>query len=58
MVIDYYFNYRGKVIATTEEKEAIVYGEIDLDYLEEVRTNIPISKQKQLLAYTPAQNKL
>jgi omega-amidase len=37
----------GTVIATTNEKEEVVYGEIDLDYIREVRTMIPISKQRR-----------
>ena len=48
---------RGKVVASAEEKETIVYGEVDVDYVTEVRTNIPISKQKRLNVYTSAQNK-
>lgn len=37
----------GKVIATTEEKESIVYADIDLDYLKQVRGQIPIENQKR-----------
>lgn len=53
-----YYPYRGKVTASVDEKEGIVCEEIDLDYVKKVRTNIPISKQKQLQTYTPAQPKL
>ncbi len=45
---------RGKVVASAQEKESIVYNEVDLATVDEVRRNIPISKQKQLQAYTPA----
>ena len=38
-----------------EEKEAIVYGEIDLDQVEKVRKGIPISQQRRLQVYSPAQ---
>ncbi len=44
----------GKVVATTEEKEAIVYGEVDLDYLDECRAGIPVTKQKRHDVYTSA----
>lgn len=43
----------GKVIGTTEEKEAIVYGEVDLDYLDECRAGIPVTKQKRYDVYKP-----
>lgn len=46
---------RGQVVASAEEKEMIVYGEVDLDYIAEVRTNVPISRQKRLNVYTSAQ---
>ena len=48
------FTVRGKVVASAEEKETIVYQDVDLDSVEEVRQNIPVSKQKRLQAYTPA----
>ncbi|CAK9303484.1 unnamed protein product [Gordionus sp. m RMFG-2023] len=37
----------GKVIAKTDEKESILYSEIDMDYLEEVRQQMPLSNQKR-----------
>ncbi|GFU29904.1 omega-amidase NIT2 [Nephila pilipes] len=37
----------GNVIATTEEKEGIVYGEIDLSHVTEVREQIPIRQQQR-----------
>ena len=46
--------YRAKVVDGADAKEEVVYGEIDLDEVDKVRTNIPISRQRQLLAYTTA----
>ncbi|XP_077985568.1 omega-amidase NIT2-like [Glandiceps talaboti] len=37
----------GEVIATTEHEENIVYAEIDVKYMEEVRQQIPIHDQKR-----------
>ncbi|XP_023338709.1 omega-amidase NIT2 [Eurytemora carolleeae] len=37
----------GEVVSSTDEKESIVYADIDLDFLESVRGQIPISKQKR-----------
>jgi len=37
----------GNVIATTDEKESIVYGDLDLSYVNEVREQIPIRKQQR-----------
>jgi len=37
----------GQIVSTTEEKETIVYADISLNRLEEVRTNIPILKQRR-----------
>ena len=45
---------RGKIISSAEEKEAIVYGDVDLDYLDQVRTSIPVSKQKRQELYNSA----
>ena len=45
---------RGEVVGTAAEKEAIVYGEVDMEYVDKVRTNIPISSQRQTQVYTPA----
>ncbi|XP_050708196.1 omega-amidase NIT2-like [Eriocheir sinensis] len=35
----------GEVIATCEEKETIVYGDLDMDYVDKVRQMIPVLKQ-------------
>jgi len=37
----------GEVMSTTEEKEDIIYADIDLEELESIRGQIPISKQKR-----------
>jgi omega-amidase len=37
----------GDIIATADEKEQIVYAEIDLDYLHQVRTMLPITTQRR-----------
>lgn len=37
----------GEVIATTDDQEGIVYADIDLDYLQQVRDQIPITKQRR-----------
>ena len=42
---------------SADEKENIVYGEIDLEKVEDVRKNIPISQQKRLQVYSPARAK-
>ena len=42
-------------MSSAEEKETcIIYGDVDLDHLEEVRTSIPISKQKRQEVYKSA----
>ncbi|CAL1544399.1 unnamed protein product [Lymnaea stagnalis] len=43
----------GDVISTIDEKEGIVYADIDLARMEEVRKNIPIRNQKRLDLYNP-----
>ncbi|GIX76691.1 omega-amidase NIT2-A [Caerostris extrusa] len=40
-------NAWGSIVSTTEEKEGIVYGEIDLSQLEAVREQIPIRHQQR-----------
>ncbi|GBM57713.1 hypothetical protein AVEN_59577-1 [Araneus ventricosus] len=45
--ISYKNIFRGSIVATTDEKEAIVYGEIDASYVVEVREQIPILHQKR-----------
>lgn len=42
----------GEVIAKADEKETIVYSEIDIDFLEEVRDQIPVTKQRRNDVYT------
>jgi len=37
----------GDVIATTEHDEHIVYADIDLEYLQQVRQQIPVTKQRR-----------
>lgn len=37
----------GEVKASAAENESIIYGDIDLDYIGQVRNQIPISKQKR-----------
>ena len=46
--------HRGKVVSSAEEKEIIIYGDVDLDRLEEVRTSVPILKQKRQEVYKSA----
>lgn len=41
----------GKVIATTEEKEAIVYADIDLGVVDQMRQAIPVSHQQRTDLY-------
>ncbi len=45
--------YRGDVIASTEEKESIVYGEVDLKILDEIRKGLPLMTQKRYDIYSP-----
>uniref|UniRef100_H2YHE9 omega-amidase n=1 Tax=Ciona savignyi TaxID=51511 RepID=H2YHE9_CIOSA len=42
----------GEVEATTEHKESTVFADIDLSKINEVRQNVPISKQRRLDVYT------
>ncbi|ORX80598.1 carbon-nitrogen hydrolase [Basidiobolus meristosporus CBS 931.73] len=44
-------NPNGEVIATTEHEPTIVYGEIDSNYLKEVRQGIPIYTQRRFDIY-------
>lgn len=37
----------GKVVSSTEAGEDIVFGDVDLEHLESVRNQIPITKQKR-----------
>ena len=52
------FTCRGNIVSSAEEKEAIIYGDVDLDHLEQVRTSIPISKQKRQELYDSATAKI
>ena len=52
--VQYNIICRGEVVANAEEDETIAYGDVDLDYLDQVRTSIPISKQKRVELYRPA----
>jgi hypothetical protein len=45
-------------VSSAEEKEAIIYGDVDLDRLEQVRTSVPISKQKRQELYDSAADRL
>lgn len=36
------------MVSSAEVKEAVVYGDVDLDYLEQVKTSFPISKRKEV----------
>eukprot|EP00188_Purpureofilum_apyrenoidigerum_P005515 Plantae.Rhodophyta-Purpureofilum_apyrenoidigerum.ctg7255.p1 GENE.Plantae.Rhodophyta-Purpureofilum_apyrenoidigerum.ctg7255~~Plantae.Rhodophyta-Purpureofilum_apyrenoidigerum.ctg7255.p1 ORF type:complete len:323 (-),score=61.04 Plantae.Rhodophyta-Purpureofilum_apyrenoidigerum.ctg7255:359-1327(-) len=42
----------GEVIASTEDKEGIVYADIDMDKLKDVRESIPTNRQKRTDLYT------
>ena len=41
------FPFRGKVVMTTGESETVLYSDVDLGYLDSVREQIPVSKQKR-----------
>ncbi|KAL5500281.1 hypothetical protein EMCRGX_G011813 [Ephydatia muelleri] len=42
----------GEVVAKASEKEDIVYGDVDLELLENVRKQIPVTHQRRLDLYT------
>ncbi len=42
---------RGNIVATTEHDPAIIYADIDLKRVDEVRAQIPTSKQKRTDMY-------
>ena len=46
------YTYRGEVVAKANEKEDIVYGDVDLEFLENVRKQIPVTHQRRLDLYT------
>ena len=37
----------GEVIATTDETESIVYADVDLSRMEEIRSQIPLTHQRR-----------
>jgi len=41
----------GKVVSETDEKESIVYGEVDIELINRTRRNIPITVQRRFDAY-------
>ena len=41
-------------MTSAEEEETIIYGDVDLDYLDQVRSSIPILEQKRLELYNSA----
>lgn len=41
----------GEVVAKAEQGQEIIYADIDLDYLQQVRTQIPITVQKRADLY-------
>ena len=41
----------GKILATCGQEEAIIYADIDLQYLEDVRQQIPCHYQKRTDIY-------
>jgi len=38
---------RGEVVMTAGEEEVILYSDVDLDLLDNIREQIPVSKQKR-----------
>ena len=46
------------MVGGASAEEEVIYGEVDLDQVDKVRTNIPTSQQKQLLAYSTASAKV
>ena len=43
---------RGKVLVSANEKEDIVYGEVDLSEVDSVRSQIPVTAQKRWDLYS------
>lgn len=37
----------GKVVAKADEKESITYADVDLEFLAQVRTQVPIGTQRR-----------
>ncbi|TIC69265.1 carbon-nitrogen hydrolase [Wallemia mellicola] len=44
-------NPSGQVIATTDEQESIVYADIDVEQLQQIRSGIPLSSQRRFDVY-------
>ena len=44
--------YRGEVVVKAGEKEDIAYGDVDLEFLESVRKQIPVTQQRRLDLYS------
>ncbi|EIM22037.1 carbon-nitrogen hydrolase [Wallemia mellicola CBS 633.66] len=44
-------NPSGQVIATTDEQESIVYADIDVEQLQQIRSGIPLSSQRRYDVY-------
>ena len=42
-----WIQFQGKVVMTTGESETVRYSDVDLGYLDSVREQIPVSKQKR-----------
>jgi omega-amidase len=42
----------GKVVVSADEKEGIVYGEVDLSEVDRVRSQIPVTAQKRWDLYS------
>ena len=45
---------RGKVEVTTDEREDIVYGDIDLSEVDAIRSQIPVPSQRRYDLYSIA----
>ncbi|KAJ3303084.1 hypothetical protein HDU76_005418 [Blyttiomyces sp. JEL0837] len=46
----------GQVISTTDESQGIVYADIDLDFMDEARNSIPVTKQRRFDVYPDVSN--
>jgi omega-amidase len=41
----------GQILATTEHEETIIYADIDLEQIKEIRQSIPVSSQRRFDLY-------
>lgn len=41
----------GKIVASTEEKPGVVYADVNIDRINEVRRGVPITVQRRFDAY-------